>query len=408
MSLRNIGVVYRKELIDTLRDRRTLISALLVPILITPVLILGFGSIAYWWATKTTRQTQKVMVIGADHAPELTRRLAKAKNDMGTENIQIVPPTSRDAYVAAINDKKLQAAVEIPEGLEQKLAARPDEPQTVKIYHYEGELRSRSVVNSLTKQVRGYSQEIVGERLKARGLSVELLTPFKAERKSVADAQRVTGNILGMMLPYMVIILCLTGAMYPAMDLTAGEKERGTMETILASPVNRTDLVLGKFMLVTTVSLMTTALSILSLALTAVAGITMLARAGNRIALEISVGAMAVVFFIVLPLAVLFSAALMAIAVAARNYKEAQGYIGPLMFVVILPAMGSFIPGVELNMKTAMVPIFNLSLVSREVLAGHYPWGPLSIILISTSIYAAAALAIAVWQFRREEVIFRT
>jgi sodium transport system permease protein len=166
--------------------------------------------------------------------------------------------------------------------------------------------------------------------------------------------------------------------------------------------------VLGKFFLVTTVSMVTTALAILSLALTAVAGVMLLSRVGHPVAVAISVKPMSVVVLVILPLAVLFSAALMAIAVIARNYKEAQGYIGPLMILVILPAMGSFIPGVELNMKTALVPIFNLSLVSREVMAGHYPWGPLCIILASTTLYAAAALAVAVWQFRREEVLFRT
>ncbi|MCI0355225.1 MAG: hypothetical protein L0099_09335, partial [Acidobacteria bacterium] len=180
MSLQAIGVVYRKELMDTLRDRRTMISAILVPILLTPVLMLGFGSMVYWWATKTTRQMQRVMVVGAEHAPDLVKRIAKAKNDQGVGNIEVVPAAERKLYVEAVNNRKLQAVVEIPARFAQNLTADPDQPQTVKIYHYEGDLRSRTVVSSITKEIRVYSEDVAGERLTARGLSVELLTPFKS------------------------------------------------------------------------------------------------------------------------------------------------------------------------------------------------------------------------------------
>jgi sodium transport system permease protein len=128
---------------------------------------------------------------------------------------------------------------------------------------------------------------------------------------------------------------------------------------------------------------------------------------GAKLVLVISGKAMTAVFLLVLPLAVFFAAALLAISLYARNYKEAQSYIGPMMFLVIFPAMGSFIPGVELNAGMALIPVLNISLLARELFAGQYPWNLIAVIFFSTSLYAAAAIYFAVRQFQREEVIFR-
>jgi sodium transport system permease protein len=192
------------------------------------------------------------------------------------------------------------------------------------------------------------------------------------------------------------------------MDLTAGEKERGTMETILASPVRRVELVIGKFLLVLLASGTTAVLSVASFALTFLLGAQLFGEITARFALTVSGKATAAVFLLVLPLAVFFSAALLAIAVFARNYREAQTYLGPLMFVVILPAMASFIPGIELNTRLALIPVLNVSLMAKEVLGGNYDWPLIGIIFGSTCAYAAAALYFAVRQFHREDVLFRT
>lgn len=400
MNWRQTAVVYKKELLETVRDRRFLMSSILIPMLTTPVLIIGILLLAVTFARRAQNQDQAVMVMGADHAPRLMQALEKQKN------LTFVP-VSQD-YVQRINDKKLQAAVEIPTNFEADLRANPDKQLTVKIFHYEGEIRSRTAVRAITRTVDQFVKDVVGERLIARNLSLDLLTPFAYERSNVASAEKVTGTVLGMILPYMIIVLCLQGAMYPAMDLTAGEKERGTMETILASPASRKDIVTGKFLLVLTVALITTALTIASFAGTALLGAQYISRLGAQFVLQISGKAIAAVFLLVLPLAVLFSAALMAISVYARSFKEAQSYIVPLMFVVILPAMASFVPGVELNPKFALVPILNVSLLAKEIFAGQFPMNYIAIIFGSTLVYAAVAIYVAVRQFQREEVLFRS
>jgi sodium transport system permease protein len=339
-------------------------------------------------------------LLNETHAPELARRLERVKE------IRIVP--AEGDYADQINNKRLRAAVEIPDNFEQVLKSRPEETQAVTIYHYEGEFRSRNAMRTVEKAIGEYSDDVVKQRLEERKLAAGLLKPFESERHNVAPPEKVSGNILGYFLPYFLILMCLTGAMYPAIDLTAGEKERGTMETILASPVRRTELVLGKFLLVLLASLTTAVLAILSIIGTVLLGAQFVARLLPKLILTVSAKAAAAVLFLVLPVAILFAAGLLAMAIIARSYREAQSYVGYLFMLIIVPAMASFVPGIELNTRLAMVPILNISLVAKEILAGHYPWQFIGIIFSSTCVYAGAALYLAVRQFHREEVLFRT
>ena len=239
-----------------------------------------------------------------------------------------------------------------------------------------------------------------------------MLKPFESREENVASPEKVGGTLFGGMVPYFIILMCLTGAMYPAMDLTAGEKERGTIETILASPVSRAELVGGKFLMVLSASLATAVLSLTSFALTftlpwrAVKEFARLGHAGLPFA--ISAKGVAAVLLMILPLAVLFSAGLLALSLLARSYKEAQSYISPLFVVVILPSVAAMLPGVELNATLALIPILNVSLVSKEILSGNYPWGLILLIFASSCLYAAAAFFVAVRTFHRESVLFRT
>jgi sodium transport system permease protein len=209
----------------------------------------------------------------------------------------------------------------------------------------------------------------------------------------------------------MIILLCMTGAMYPAMDLTAGEKERGTMETILSSPISRRELVLGKFSLVLSASLATAALSVISMGVSFwVAQHFHAFDIGEDHHTELTIQASAAlsVFLMALPIAVLFSAVLFTIALFAKTYKEAQSYLTPMTFIVIIPAIAALLPGVDLTAKLALIPILNVSLLCKELIAGTYHWNFIAIIFASTCVYAGAALFMAIKMFQRESVLFRS
>jgi sodium transport system permease protein len=395
MSLRNVGIVYRKELVDSLRDRRTLISMIVVPLLVMPLLTIGLGVLSIALVGVAMREVPRVMIVGGKDSPDILADLHKMKD------LEIVP--TKPDFAEEISNKRIRAAVEIPAGFEDNLAA--GKSSAVTIYMYEGELKSGFGADRLQKFFSDLRDRAV--------LPANLANPFDILETNVASPEKVGGTVLGGLVPYFVILLCLTGAMYPAMDLTAGEKERGTIETLLCSPVSRTHLVIGKFLMVLTASVATAILSLTSMALSFGAGQQMLlslTKGAADPALQIVITPKGIfsIFFVVFPLAVFFSAALLALSLFAKSFKEAQSYISPLMILVVMPAIASLLPGVELTPTLALVPVLNTSLVGKEIISGTFHWNLIGLIFLSSSVYAGIAIAIAVKLFQREDVLFRT
>lgn len=392
-----LGVVYRKELLDSLRDRRALISMIVVPLVVIPLLVIGVGGLSVALTERAGAEIHQVMVLGAEHAPEVTEELSHL------ETIRLVPPAPD--FRQRIGDKHLPVAVEFPENFQAQL--EQGEQVEVTIYTYEGEMRSGLAAQRLERFFRDVRARVVRERLEAAGLSEEIIRPLEVQRQNVAPPERVTGALLGQLLPYMLIVLCITGAIYPAMDLTAGEKERGTMETLLSSPVSRVTLVLGKFLVILTFSLITAALAVGALGGTFWFAVVQLGRAVEGLDVAVSPLAVIGVLVLLLPVAAFFSAILLALSLFARTFKEAQTYVSPLILVALLPSVVALMPGVELTPGLALVPVLNVSLISKEVLSGIYPWGYLAGVLTSSVLYAAIALWLAVRLFQKESVVFR-
>ena len=398
-----VFTVYRKELKDILRDRRTIVSMLVVPMVVMPIMMLMFGGVSAKLIQAALEQVPEVMLLGADQSPRIRAALG------GEKGFKLVP--AAPDYAARISDKKLRAAVELPPDFDARIV-EASETVPVKIYYFQGELRSGFAAEAIEKSLRDYRDQILRDRLSERGLPANFARPLNTARQNVAPAEKVGGNFIGTILPYIVILLSLTGALYPALDLTAGEKERGTMETILSSPASRTQLVLGKFLVVLTASVVTALCSLLSMTT-----IYLISRGLFGLAMQgkVSLGNFTVapssvlaVLLMLLPLAVLFSALLLTLGTFARSFKEAQSYAGPLILLAILPAAAGLLPGVELSPKLALVPILNLSLVSKEIFTGAFPWGYIALVFLSTCLYAAFALWLAARMFNRESVLFRT
>ena len=375
MSFRNIGVVYRKELKEALRDRRTLISSLLVPLLLFPILTAGLGAAISALVGKAKEEIPKIMILGGEDSPEILAQIHKLNH------VDILPATGD--WKAKVIDKQVRAVLEIPAGFQDSLARR--QVGLLKIYDYDGDLKSSVAADSIQKQLEEYRGNLVKVNLAVKNLPESALKPFEVKQQNVAPPEKVGGAAFGGLIGYMVILLCLTGSMYPAMDLTAGEKERGTMETILSSPISRLDLVLGKVHAFDSAG----------------------AETAQQMQLQIHFHTVLSIFIMVLPVAVLFAAALMTVAVFAKSYKEAQSYISPLMFIVIIPAVCAMLP-IDLDAKLALVPILNASLLCKELVTDTYHWNYIAIIFGSTCVYAAAALFLAVKMFQREDVLFRS
>ncbi|MDF3057838.1 MAG: ABC-type Na+ efflux pump, permease component [Rariglobus sp.] len=410
MKLRDTLTVYRKELRDALRDRRTLVSMFLVPAVIMPAIFFLFGTATYQVVKSAQAQPPVVAVLGGMDSPAVKAALEVQPG------LVVVP--APDDWRERIAGKRLRAVVEIPAGFEASLTEHA--PAEVRIYHYEGEFKSGYAVGELRRFFTELRERTLARRLEERGLPAGFARPFDIRTENVAPPEKVGGNSFGGFIPYLLILLSFTGVIYPAIDLMAGEKERGTLETLLSSPASRLDIVLGKFLLVLTVSLTTVACSLLSMTVSlVVGGIAMIgsgrmaeqlsgaAKAGSALPSLDPLGLVGVVV-LVLPLAVLFAAVALTISLFARTQKEAQTYLAPLVAVVILPAIAGVLPGVELDSTLALVPVLNVTLACKELVSGVWPWGQLALIFGSTCVYAGAALAWCVRMFGRESVLFRS
>jgi len=409
MNWQAILIVYLKELKDQLRDRRTLISTIVIPTLIMPVMMFGFGAVMTKIIKKAQDEGTNVMIVGSAGAPELIKALR------ADPRFRVVAETGD--YQQRIADKKLRVALELPADFEAQV--RAGQPATAAVLYYEGEIKSGIGARELEGFMQKYRTTLVEGRLRERGLPLELTKPFELKRRNVAPPEKVGGATIGGFIPYIIIILCFSGAMYPAMDLTAGEKERGTMETLMCSPTGRINIVFGKFLMVLTASVATMVFSMVSMAGTALIGGSLFARKAAALqspaAKSASAGFMPVidpagmlgVFAMVAPVAIFFAALLLTVSLFAKSYKEAQSYVGPLILVAIIPAVFGLLPGIELSAKTALIPILNLSLVCREMLSGTWNWPFIGLIFGSSCLYAAIGLAVCVKMFNREDVMFR-
>lgn len=399
MQIRNSLIVYRKELRDMLRDKRTIRSMIIVPVIAMPLIIVGITKLASRLEGEAKKQPSKVMISGGQDSPKTLAALQNAPD------IEIVPYQS-DAK-QEVSDKTIGALVEIPAGFDSVLSN--DKTAQVSIGYYQNDDKSELAKGRLQQFFDEYRDKMARAALTARGMPTNLLEPFTVTASNIAPPSKVSAAAIGGWILYMVIIFSFSGAMYPAMDTTAGEKERGTLETILSSPVSRTDLVLGKFLMVMTVSIVTTALSLTSMG-ASIAWAGRSAGGGADAAFKLGFDPSSIIAIVILlvPLAVLFAVVEIAVALLAKSYREAQTYVSPLMFLVIVPAIVGALPGVELNWKTALIPILNVSLVSKEIFAATYHWSYIALIFATTCFYAAIGIAAAVHMFNREDVLFRT
>jgi sodium transport system permease protein len=391
LNLRPIAIVYRKELRDLLRDWRTIMSMIVVPVVIVPLIILGVLNVV----NLTMKEESKVMLLGGEGSPESVAALRRL-------NKFDLVPASAD-YTNLISTKKIRAAVEIPNDFDA--AVKGERKTTIRIYTYDGEPKSMQAAGQLEEFFQHRREELVRRRLLERRLPETLVAPFDVKRSNVASPKQVTGVVIGMILPYLMIVMCLAGAIYPAVDLTAGEKERGTLETLLTSPVARTHLVLGKGLVVLTASLATAALSL------SANGLALVVIHSGRFAklpLALDPLALAGVCVVMIPLAIFLSSMTIMVGLFARSAKEANTYLQPMLLLAIIPAVLAALPGIDFNYALAFIPVLNMSLLCKELLTGACHWGHVLAVFGSMTVYAALAVAAAVALFKRESVLFRT
>ncbi|HWW72323.1 MAG TPA: ABC transporter permease [Duganella sp.] len=394
--------IYLKELLELARDRKTFFFTVFIPVIAMPLIFAGFGLLSSSMFKQASEAQMTYAMFGKDHSPQLAARFAAEK---GLREVALASPGE---IKRAIGDERIKFALVIPAGLEGRLARHE---QGVIELHYNSASAIDITRRRVTAVLGGHNtalRELALSDLKLNKAQLTFaLDPIKLEDHSTADKREQTGAMVGGLVPYILLMVCLISAMYPAIDTGAGEKERGTLETLLLAPVSRTRIVLAKFLMLFTVGLTSALLMIVSLGALLVFGGSLMSGDVAQMARAIGPLDLAMVALMLVPTAAMFAAILLSISVYAKSYKEASGLISPLMMVTILPTLVALLPGVELNWKWAMVPLTNVSLAMKELVKGTMDYSMLSVIMLSTTVTAGALLAVCRWWFNREEVLFR-
>ena len=476
LDFRKIRIVFGRELTDQLRDRRTLFMVMALPLLLYPalgigmlqmavvfserprtVVVLGSDSLpepkliegsafaARWFADPdgaVRLRVESAEQLGED--PQIGSRLEIARriHDLYRQRVQLIgsadgnpdrPSPEIETPLQELNEKinamlrdaQIDVLVVIPDGFGDKLAEvnrliaqreqTAEEPSEYPrpVILVSGDEKSLIASRRVQRVFDSWEEELLRLRLEAAGLPNSLPSPVDAKVVNVVGSGQESALVWSKLYPVILVVMTVTGAFYPAVDLAAGEKERGTMETLLISPARRIELVLAKFLTILVFSLATALLNLVSLGLTAtymfqlVGDVNPNARAA--VAAPTSAG-MLWILVMLLPLAALFSALSLALATFARSTREGQYYLSPLMIVVMLLVALTAAPGIEIQPFHSVLPVIGPVLLLKELMVNPTSAEALAYlpaVLGASFTYAGLALWWAVAQFHSEAVLFR-
>ncbi len=396
--MKTIVTIFRKELIDTLRDRRTLITMVVVPLLLFPVLI---GISSRIMISQIRKAQEKILAVGlvTNGSAEEFRRLILRREDMSVvENI-----TAEDGRTLVEQDS-LDALIVFDRDFDSQVAELL--PGKIKFYFKSTEEREIEK-ERISELLSEFEQKLRSQRFKKLNLEESIVRTVEIDELNLASPKEKLAQVIGGFLPYLFIIFCFLGSMYPAIDLAAGEKERGTLETLLTSPAGRFQILLGKFGVVVLAGLLSAAISMLGMYL----GIHQIkeipAELLQTILSILEFKSIALVLSLLFPLTVFFAAILLSLSIFAKSFKEAQSIISPMMIVVIIPAFIGLMPGMTLNTATALIPVLNVSLATKGIIAGTSHSTVLAEVYFSLFFYAGLSLYGCAKIFGHEGTIFR-
>ena len=385
--------IYRKELLDLLRDRRTVISMIVLPLLLIPLLMSVATRVIGSMQEKAEREA-KTMSVGVKIAtPSIRAALQKAE-------LRLV---DRDDLRSAVEKKAVVAAVEeIPV---------PEKGPEVRVYSDNSNPTSGAASDRIRTALNELKDAEVRDKLRDARVPESVLSPFTVARINVAPPKKMAGMIWGSMLGYLLLLLMFSGGMYPVIDMTAGEKERRTLESFLSTPAGRDEIVVGKMLAAMTSIFLTAVLTLTSLVATL--RFNRGSSKSNEIrqmfqTIPLDAGTVALILATLAPLCVFAAAVMIAIAMFARSFKEGQSYLTPLMMMVIFPALLGGLQQLELTPVLCMIPIFNASQLIRAILLGDFSRNAFLITMAANLGYAVIALFIAKSRFENETVLFRS
>ncbi|MBN1918144.1 MAG: CPBP family intramembrane metalloprotease [Verrucomicrobia bacterium] len=399
MKLRQVKIVFFKELLETVRDKRTLMVMILGPVLIYPVLILVMFTMTRAQQGKLEQEPSLVVIAG----DRLDKALAKRLDD--DTLIELVQSHGEADLRKVVRLNRADAAVLITRDVEipGEKAMQARHLVRVVVIHNAADERSELALDRIRDVIDAYSREMIAAHIAVLDKGEQYAYPLVVSEESVGTPEAMGRRMLAHAIPMVLVLMTIAGSMYPAIDITAGEKERGTIETILTTPAGTAEIVTGKFLTVFVIAVATGLLNLAGMGLS-LAAIGSAAQAQINLSLPLDAAFFMLIF--ILPLAFLFSSVMMAVAMYARTFKEAQNYATPIYLLSVIPAMMSTLPAFELSLAMCLVPVVGVTLLLKELVQGDIVASHLALVFLSTSLYAYIALRITIRLFHNENVLF--
>jgi sodium transport system permease protein len=426
-----------KELREILRDRRTIVTLLVMPMIVYPLLALVFqrflltslsagGKVEYIVGTDSERSAgQLIRQLETGEAAIEKRTTAISKQENGESAAKPRAETSLPLSLGGIKNGQEDVRptlvwVELsPEEAERQvidamvhLAILPkhnlssgdknglNRPITWELIYRQGSAASEAALQYVESRLRALDESRLDQQLKELGVTAVM--PASTVRHAV-EFKGAPVFSLAALIPLILVLMTVTGAVYPAIDLTAGERERGTLEMLIAAPVPRVGLLLAKYVAVLTVALLTATINLLGMAITAHStGLNVSLFGGGGLTM---LGIFKVLLLLGL-FAAFFSATLLAVTSYARSFKEAQAYIIPLMLLCLVPGIVCLMPSLQLTGTLAVVPLVNIVLLARDLLEGSVEPALAAAAVASTLLYIVVAIALAARIFGTDAVLY--
>ncbi len=393
-----IFTIFKKELKETLRDRRSLIAMLVVPILVFP-LILGIMTTATKSFETSEFNKNKVFAVVGDSTSLFAQILQQLPPEGGERKFVFQSDTV--GLHNQIKSEEVDYAFIVPENFNDREDA--NEQNTVSVLFLGTSIGNQQRVDGYLEFVKS---QLRVNRLAKKSIDPLILDPIDVKYENLSTEKEMFGKIVGGFLPYLFIIFGFIGCMYPAIDLFTGEKERKTLETLLTAPVSRWKILFGKMLVVVAsgIAAATFALVGLYLALEVFQFIDD-PKLLEMIRSILSMNFILMLYALLIPLTVFFAGVMIPVTVGAKSFKEAQSVLTPVNFMVILPALIGFIPGIELNVYTALIPIVNIVLATKELVAESLDFWLLILSFLVMVTFATLSVIVSYKRFGKESNI---
>ena len=392
-----------KEIVHLFRDTKTIVQTVVVPTFITPLLI---GAVIWYISSIAVDEGKKTYDVAVydEVNTELTVKLQES------DRLNIVLMDSIDQVIDDVTNDNSEIGISFGSDFTSQLENNLSGEVTIYSKNIDNFSQAQGIVSDV---IDDYDDQIRNERLNNLNVDENFINPITVLDEDLTTNEEFAGSIIGGILAFLFIVYIMSGSMYPAIDLGAGEKERGTMETLISTNISSVDIIIGKMFSVTSSAVLTAIFSLLGFAVPLIViflfyGDSIPENAFEIISAIVNPVAIIAMFGLLIPLSIFMGAFMLAVSIYSKNPKEASLLLGNAVIIFFIPAYVPLInPGIELDLVGSLIPCYSFALHTNALIAGNTDWFLYGATLISNIIYCSIAIYVTYIMFDDEKIIFR-